>query len=263
MTKNGFDDIISSSKRSYRKKVLRLKTVKTTIFCRVMPALLLAALMLLSFSACGEKEEKIPENAVYVSIADASGNLVLAAKAVALSDADGDGALTVSDALAAAHDAAYEGGSSAGYKAENGEYGLSLVRLWGTENGGGFGFYVNDGMAMSLADPLKAGDRVNAFVYTDTVNYSDKYCFFDKASLDAAKNTEFTLVLSAVGFDASFVPVSAPFEGAEITVDGEKTGITTDAEGKAVLKLGKGRHVISAVSADAVLVPPVCTVSVK
>lgn len=61
-----------------------------------------------------------------------SGSLVLSAETVTVTDADGDGALTVSDALYAAHEAGFDGGAAAGYEAYvHKDYGLSLGKLWG------------------------------------------------------------------------------------------------------------------------------------
>ncbi|MBO7666544.1 MAG: hypothetical protein J6S70_03845, partial [Clostridia bacterium] len=96
-------------------------------------------------------------------------------------DADADGVLTISDALYAAHEAAYEGGAAAGFAAATTEYGLSLTKLWGVENGGSYGYFVNDNSAMSLADPLSDGDEVVAFIYT-AADWSDAYSFFDVKS---------------------------------------------------------------------------------
>ena len=214
-------------------------------------ALMLAALMLLSLTPV-LAEETAP--VVYVTIAN--GEVVLPCQAVELTDADGDGALTIADALYLAHEAAFEGGAEAGFACENTEYGLSMTKLWGVDNGGAFGYYVNDAMAMSLADPLKDGDYVDAYVYTDTAAYSDMYCFFDAKRVGEG---EVTLTLSGVGFDESYAPVVSPVAGATITVNGEKTDVVTDENGQATVTVKTG-DVISAVSDTATLVPPCCVV---
>ena len=127
------------------------------------------------------------------------GKLVLVLEKIDLSDADGDGTITINDALYLAHEAEFEGGAAAGYASEQSDYGLSLTKLWGCENGGSYGYYVNDASAMSLADPVKDGDRINAFVYTDLKTWSDKYCYFDKASVTAQSGESFSLVLTGAG----------------------------------------------------------------
>ena len=214
-------------------------------------ALMLAALMLLSLTPV-LAEETAP--VVYVTIAN--GSVVLPCQAVELTDADEDGALTIADALYLAHEAAFEGGAEAGFACENTEYGLSMTKLWGVDNGGAFGYYVNDAMAMSLADPLKDGDYVNAYVYTDTAAYSDMYCFFD---LKTAAEGDVALTLSGVSFDENYAPVVNPVAGAVITVNGEKTDAVTDENGQATVTVKAG-DVISAVSDTATLVPPCCVV---
>lgn len=198
------------------------------------------------------------DSVVYVTIAN--GDLVLAYEAVPLIDADSDGALTINDALLSAHGAHYDGGAFAGYGSAVTDYGLSLTKLWGVENGGSYGYCVNNVSAMSLADTVKSGDHIVAYVITDTVTWSDTYSFFDTAT---AEGSEVSLTLSASGYDENWAPVKFPVEGAVITVDGEKTDITTDADGRAAVSgLDTGRHIISAVSDTTALVPPVCVVTV-
>lgn len=199
------------------------------------------------------------DESVYVTIAN--GELALAYESVPLTDADGDGSLTVNDALISAHDIAFEGGAAAGYGSKQTEYGLSMTKLWGIENGGSYGYYVNNASAMSLADPVKAGDHIVAYVYTDTKNFSDKYSYFDVTS---SSSSEVALTLNCSGYDENWAPVTSPVEGAVITVDGVKTDVKTGADGKATVSVtGEGRHVISAVSDSATLVPPVCIVTIS
>ena len=200
----------------------------------------------------------------YVSISDKDGKLVLVLEKIDLSDADGDGTITINDALYLAHEAEFEGGAAAGYASEQSDYGLSLTKLWGCENGGSYGYYVNDASAMSLADPVKDGDRINAFVYTDLKTWSDKYCYFDKASVTAQSGESFSLVLTGAGFDGDWNPVSVPVEGAKITVDGEATDFVTGADGRVSVTVSEaGSHVISAISDSETLVPPVCVAVIE
>lgn len=199
---------------------------------------------------------------VYVTIAN--GELVMTQQAVELVDADGDGALTINDALYLAHEKAFDGGAAAGYASAESEWGLSLTKLWGVENGGSYGYYVNNASAMGLTDPVKDGDYINAFVYTDTTAYSDAYCFFDKESTAVISGEEFTLTLSAAAFDENWAPITKPVADAVITVNGQETSYKTDADGKVALKVeGTDKAVISAKSASAILVPPACTVYVS
>ncbi len=196
---------------------------------------------------------------VYVTISDGSGRLVLTDKAVEVTDINGDGVFNIDEALFAAHEQNFPAGDTEGYYAYDSDYGRSLGMLWGDENGS-YGYYVNNASAMSLGDEVKNGDYINAFCYTDLTTWSDTYCFFDTHTTEG---NEFTLTLSAAGWDENYNPVTLPVEGAVITVDGEKTDFVTDAEGKVTVTIDEaGSYVISAVSDTQILVPPVCIAEV-
>ena len=187
------------------------------------------------------------------------GKLCVSAEKVDLSDKDGDGALTVNDALFCAHEKLYDGGAAAGYGSATTDWGLSITKLWGDESGN-FGYYVNNASASSLADPVKDGDTVCAFVYSDATAFSDLYCWFDSEKGDDGATK---LTLTAASFDAEWKPITMPVAGAVVTINGEKTEAVTDAEGKATITLDKpGDYLISAVSETQTLVPPVLKVSV-
>lgn len=224
-----------------------------------MTALLLTLLLLLAANLPVSAAESI----VYVTIADDKGEIVMAHQAVALdTDYDADGTFTIYDALMKAHDDAFGGGADAGFKAESTEYGLSMTKLWGVENGGSYGYTVNHVSAMSLADPVKDGDAIYAYCYTDLVTWSDTYCFFD---VDTAWNAsgELTLTLSANGYDENWAPVVSPVADATIYISGEATSYKTDADGKVTLKAdGKGSYQISAKKDGMVMVPPLCIYTV-
>lgn len=200
---------------------------------------------------------------VYVSISN-KGQLVAAQTKVTVTDVDGDNALTVNDALYAAHEAVYSGGAKEGYGYyTHKDYGLSIGKLWG-DTSGNFGYYINNTSCWSLADPVRNGDYLNAFVYSDSKNYSDKYCFFDSFTVTADANSDIELTLSSTGYDANWNPVTLSVVNAEITVDGKTTGVKTDANGKATIQIrGAGNHIISAVSESETLVPPVCTAQIN
>lgn len=218
---------------------------------------LLALAMLVSLTAFAEEAPT-----VYVSISDDTGALKLAYAPVFLIDKDGDGALTICDALMEAH-AFYYPLAAAGFLAEETEWGKSMYRLWGVENGGSYGYCVNDASAMSLVDPIKAGDHVKAYAYTDLVAWSDTYSYFNASVAAAAVNSDVALTLSANGYDANWAPVTLPVANAVLTVNGEKTEVTTDKNGNAVLIFAEaGVYTVSAVSETQTLVPPVCIVTV-
>lgn len=215
---------------------------------------------LLALALCGVAVAET----VYVTIADGQGQLVMVNAAIDVTDVDADGALTINDALYAAHEAAYEGGAEAGYAATDAGYGLSISKLWGEENGGSYGYYLNDASAYSLLDPVADGDYLNAFVYTDLEAWSDQYCTFGYREVLADAGANIKLTLNMMSFDVGWNPVSLPVEGAIITIDGADSEVVTDAEGMAQFTIeAAGEYLISARSDSAILVPPVCIVTVK
>lgn len=223
------------------------------------------AAFLLSCSAMTVNAVAAEENdaKVYVTISDGSA-LVLAQEEVTLTDADSDGALTINDALFIAHENRFNGGAAAGYASTEGDYGLMLNKLWGIENGGSYGYYVDNKAANSLADTIDGGEYINAFVYSDTTSWSDTYCYFDKNTAEGEQGEELTLTLKKAAFDADWNPVELPVEGAGITINGKATRFITDAEGKVTVTLYDcGSLTLSAHSNDETLVPPVCVVDVK
>ena len=200
---------------------------------------------------------------VFVTLLDAEGNFASRNQPFEVTDSDADGSLTISDALFAAHEALFEGGAAAAYGAEIGEYGLSLTKLCGTENGGGYGYYVNNVAAWSLADPIQDGDRVTAFVYTDLTAWSDTFCWFAEGDQSAEAGQSVSLTLQAYAYDENYNMSAAPVSGATILVDDEPTSYTTGEDGKVTLSLtAAGSHWISASSETQNLVAPLCSVEI-
>lgn len=145
------------------------------------------------------------------------------------------------------------------YETAKGEYGDYITCLWGVENGGSYGYYLNDKMAMGLTDPVKNGDVLVAFAYADAVGYSDSYSYFSEKSVTRKAGGDVTLTLSRIVFDESWNPVAVAVPGAELTFDGKATGVKTDESGKATLKVDK-EGVISATLDGTKIIPPYCTV---
>lgn len=221
--------------------------------------ILLSLLLLVSCFGFVASAEELSA-AVTVTIAD-QGALKLIQQTVTVTDCDADNALTINDALYAAHEAKYEGGAAVGYATAQTQYGLSMVTLWGNTSGN-FGYYVNNASAWSLVDPVKDGDTVYAYVYTDGTTFSDMYTYFDAAAVATEAGKAVTLTLSGAGFDQNWSPIVVPVAGATITVDGKATEFVTDTEGKVTVTLEAGVHTVSATSATQVLVPPVCVATV-
>ncbi len=221
------------------------------VFALISSLIILALLAVPAFAA-----EPAADANLYVTIAN-KGFLVVTQEIITVKDINEDGALTVDEALFAAHEAKYNGGSAAGYGSEKTQYGVSVTMLWG-DTSGSFGCYLNNQPVLSLADKVKNGDYINAFVYSDLDSWSDQYCFFDKNTFSAERGEKIALTLFGAGYDAEWNPVTLPVEGATITLNGEKTEYKTDSEGRAEITFNKeGTHVIGAVSERATLVPPV------
>lgn len=222
------------------------KSLKTVIL-----VIMVCALCLPYLTFCAE----IPS--VYVTVAN--GDIVASYVKVEYKDADGDGKITINDALILVHDEKYNGGSEKGYASEQTQYGLSLTKLWGSDDP--CGYYLNNEAVMtSLEQEIKAGDHIYAFVYQDAY-FSDLYTFFDKCEVQTEKGEDVTLTLKYYSYAADWSLVSNALSGAVITVDGKETAYTTDENGNVTFKIDKkGEHIISAKVKDGsvVAVPPIC-----
>ena len=223
-------------------------------------ASIILALILLSSLAFSETA--VEGVNVFVSITDDTNTLVLVHESIFVTDQDQDGAITIADALFCAHAQKHEMGAAAfGYAST--EYGLSLTLLWGVDNGGSYGYMVNDMSPMSLSDAVKEGDHVKAYAYTDLIAWTDTYSYFDKAALDVKAGEKVSLSLLAAGYDEAWNPIVLGVEGAKVLVNGEEANIVT-AEGGAfeIAFATAGEYVVSAVSETMNLVAPVCVVNV-
>lgn len=231
---------------------------------QVFKTIFLAAVMIIStvFIPCEVLAATEPATEVYVTISEDKGNLALVQEKISVKDTDEDGVLTIQDALYCAHEAAYVGGAKEGYGTESTEYGLSLVKLWGIENGGSYGYLINNQNAMSLSDSIQSGDYINAYAYQDLTAWSDQYVYFDQWSLEAKADDTVTLKLSGIGYDENWSPVVLPIEDADIYINGSKTEFITDEDGNVTLNLPEGnKWVITAQKEGVVLVPNACVIN--
>ena len=200
---------------------------------------------------------------VYVTIANA-GKLAIAREEVAVTDLDGDGALTVADALAAAHEKCFAGGAAAGFAVSDSQWGKSVSKLWGVENGGSYSYTVNNIFSNGPTDPVKTGDKVYAGVMQNVSGNYDSYTYFDPEDAEVTAGEAFTLTLNEAGWDESYNQIANPLKDAVITVNGKDTGRTTDAQGKVTLTLDEaGIAEISAKSSAKTIFPPIALVTVK
>lgn len=151
---------------------------------------------------------------VFVTIGD-KGELAMPTLPIGVVDIDNDGALTVNDALYCAHEAFFDGGAEEGYGYATTQYGLSITKLWGDTNYGGFGYYLNNGMCWSAGDPVSDGDSLVAFNYADTTYWSDIFAYFTNPVVDEETGTV-TVTLMSYSYDASWNLVAAPVAGAVV-----------------------------------------------
>jgi len=200
---------------------------------------------------------------VFISIAD-TGNLVLNNEPLAVEDSDGDGSVTVDEVLMAAHASFYKGGIK-GYATEDlGKYGQCISRLWGVDNGGFYGFHVNNNLDFSgeeqLSDPVLPGDYVYAFSFQDLETWSDIFSYITGEIQTAEDGTScYSGVLMTLERDEFQKQLRLPLSGAEIVVNRDKTGIFTDEDGCFSVPLSvSGSYELCAEAADLTLIPPVC-----
>ena len=192
----------------------------------------------------------------YITINACKDAPVVTQEKVEVTDVDNDGKLTITDALTIAHDKFFEGGAAAGYATTESTYGPMVSKLWGVENGGSYGYYVNGNMAWSPVDELADGSYLDAYIYSDTVAFSDIYCFFDVREKDVAQGEKVALKLSKVQFGADGTASTAPLADTTVTINGTAVG-KTDADGKIEVEAVAGKNVVSATSDTATVVHPV------
>ena len=222
----------------------------------IVIASLLCLASLFSLSVFAEEEAK-----VNVKVSVTTKNSIKAGLVdVAAGDEDGDGAITISDALYVAHKIYCTAGVS-GYAAEETEFGLSLVKLWGDDSGN-FGYYLNHQPATSLADTIKEGDVINACIYEGVYPNMESYAYFDQDSAVVSEGGSITLTLMKLGYDENFNAVSSPVANAKLTVDASPWGdYTTDANGKVTFTPEwTAEMIVSAIGENEEIIMPVCRV---
>ena len=214
--------------------------------------MILVMIMGIALTGCGAKDTD-PASAAYVTLTveaelgKAKDGSYIAAKALEV-PAEGT---TVGDVIKAIH-ANWFADGEAGYATAVGQYGDQITKLWGIENGGSYGYYINGAMAMGLTDPVKAGDIVDVFVYKDAAGWSDIYTIL-KAEANGA---DVTVTVEAVGgYDANYNPVFKPLAGTKVCYVNIKgnlvdSGVKTGEDGTATITLKNGIYRIVAINTD-------------
>ena len=172
---------------------------------------------------------------VYVTIsnkgvlAKTKDNQPMAHQKVTVKDLNSDGVLTYDEALVAAHEAYAQ---ADGYVTENGQWGLTVKKLWGIDTTNTL-YYLNGAALQSnvgdtKVSTVKANDYLVASINQDDVNYSDKYASFDAVEKTVKAGEEFTLTLNGAmtaGTKAlSGIQIGTWKDGAFAALEGKTTG---------------------------------------
>lgn len=199
---------------------------------------------------------------------DKDGSLV-AQVPVTVTDYNGSGTYDIDDALYALHEDRFSGAASAGYASSSTAYGLSLNKLWGETTGVG-GYQVNSGntSVSSLAAEVSDGDYIDAYVYSDTTNWSDVYTCFDQRTVTAVVGESLSLSLSGNTWGGispvSGAAVYAAAADSAALYDAANSVGSTGAGGEIALSFDTaGTYIVSAASESAVLTAPICVVMVS
>lgn len=196
---------------------------------------------------------------VFVTISN--GETLISQESVTVSDVDGDGALSLHDALFCAHEQYYEGGAAKGYEMQETEWGKSLLKVCGIENGCSYGYFVNHESADNLDFKLTENCYVDVFAYTDLDTFSDTYSYFDNRSVECSEDGSVTLSLYTKSYDENFNLVENVLADARILLNGEASSYRTDSNGKVTLIPDNSSDcVVSAVCDELLLVPPIAVI---
>ena len=178
-------------------------------------------------------------------------------------DLDGDGKVSLDETLVAVH----EKYCPDGYAVSSGW----VTKIWGV-SGANTGFFRNNKLTTGVTDEIVENqDQITAFIYVDSVKFSDRYGYFDQSTVTATVNKDVTLSLSGTGYNDEWQTVTEPYAGATlgtVAADGTFTAIPnalTDENGKVTFSFDKaGIYLVSARAAKdgKPLVSPVCIVTV-
>jgi len=142
-----------------------------------------------------------------------------------------------------------------GYQSESTDFGISMMKAWGKDNGTAYGYYINHEMAFDCSGIVNDGDEIDLFVYKDMATYSDLYTSID--SVPSTVEGESLVSVKYYYFDETFALKSAALEGAEIyeIKNGKMvaSGIKTDKNGQCYLSPADGTELLAAVKEDCVV----------
>ena len=176
-------------------------------------------------------------------VTDKDGNPVAEAPVVLT----GKESYTLDDVFSEAHELYYEGGAAAGYASADGEWGLSVTKVWG-DTSGKYGYQMNLGTVSvwGLTQAVSDGDYIDLCVYENYYPETESYAKFDAYSKTVVTDeAELTLYESYYG--ENWETLFRPCADATIYVDGVATEFVTDANGKCAVEFDEyGDYIISA-----------------
>lgn len=159
-----------------------------------------------------------------------------------------------------------------GYESDVGEYGSYVKKFW-NDDSGNFGYQVNGGneLVMDLSYRLKDNDFVDVCIYENTYPLTEAYSKFEDLRKSTECGADVEVKLLVAGYDEDWNMVFSPCEDADITINGEETGIKTDTNGIAVLQFDNmGEYIVSAVKQKTVseeqktaITAPICKIKVS
>ena len=221
--------------------------------------------------------------------ASAKDGTAMVERDITVTDLNEDGMLSYDEALVAAHDTYFEGGTAAGYSG-----GPWISKLWGVGTSNTLMFDNDESISPATVDEyelkeVEGGHKLYASVNTDDVYYADWFTTFDikEKTLEAGQS----LALNIKGhYGMAYEPedmIDVPLEGIHIGYwkDGDfqpLEGIKTDSDGNATVTFDKaGIYIVTAdgtvkdmvydysdypdikeVEADCPIIPPYCIVTV-
>jgi len=222
--------------------------MKKRILTLILALVMLISAVPFSMTVYGEGTEQIT---VYFSLCK-YGEIVSDKNGDPLANAEitlsGKESYNLNDVFYAAHAAYHEDGAD-GYESSNGEWGLSVDKLWG-DTSFNFGYQVNGGTetVYGLDHTVENGDYVDAAIYKNFYPDTEGYATFDTNKIDLCTDEVLELTLSYVsGYDESYNMIFSPCDNATIVINGTETEIKTDENGKAEISLCEsGKYIISA-----------------
>ena len=187
------------------------------------------------------------ENSVNIHVTIAQKETVLD-QDITVTDQDGDGRLTSEDAVITAHNLYYPGGSARGYAGEGYIWGLRGEYFY-TNLSAGADFDPELHNPVGQRRDLRNGDSLT----WEAGNLHQEMCCIQPQIPEHLMNgnpiPQGTEIRLAVSHLIPAQPADEPVAGAEITVNGKKTGIFTDADGFASLRLDQaGACIIGALT---------------